>query len=109
MNDTSDEIDVQALAHLKKQGAPHVVLDVREPDEVAICAIADSLPVPMQQIPDQLDALPHDVPVVVMCHHGGRSRMVTQYLRNNGFDNAVNLAGGIDAWARAVDPDMSRY
>ena len=101
MNDTSDEMDVQALAQLKRQGTPHMVLDVREPDEVAICAIADSLPVPMQQIPARLDALPRDVPVVVMCHHGGRSRTVTQYLRNSGFDNAVNLAGGIDAWRAA--------
>lgn len=105
----TDEINVQDLAQLKNQGIPHAVLDVREPDEIAICAIAGSLSVPMQRIPGHLAALPRDIPLIVMCHHGGRSRMVTQYLRNNGFDNAVNLTGGIDSWARTVDPDMSRY
>lgn len=109
MEDAGDEIDVQALAQLKSQGTPHAVLDVREPDEVAICAIADSLPVPMQQVPAHLDALPRDIPLIVMCHHGGRSRIVTQFLRNSGFGNAVNLAGGIDAWARTVDRGMPRY
>lgn len=103
------DIDVGALADMRSRGAHHTVLDVREPDEVAICAIEGSLSVPMQDIPERLDALPRSNPLVVLCHHGGRSRMVTEFLRNNGFDNAVNLAGGIDAWARSIDPRMSRY
>lgn len=109
MQGGSDEIEVHALAQLRRQGAPHAVLDVREPDEVAVCAIEGSLAVPMQKIPERLDALPRSIPLIVLCHHGGRSRMVTNYLRSNGFDNAMNLAGGIDAWARTIDTDMARY
>ncbi|HKU97504.1 MAG TPA: rhodanese-like domain-containing protein [Vineibacter sp.] len=103
------EIDVATLARMRRDGAPHVVLDVREPPEVAICVIAESLCIPMQQIPGQLQALPQDQPLVVLCHHGVRSATVTAFLQRNGFDNAVNLAGGIDAWARLVETDMPRY
>jgi rhodanese-related sulfurtransferase len=63
----------------------------------------------MQQVPQQLDALPREHPLIVICHHGVRSTMVTEFLRNSGFDNVWNLAGGIDAWARLVEPDMPRY
>ncbi|TXL75180.1 sulfurtransferase [Vineibacter terrae] len=104
-----DEIDVGTLARMRREGAAHTVLDVREPQEVAICAIADSLCIPMQQIPQALAQLPRQAPLVVLCHHGVRSARVTAYLRHNGLDNATNLAGGIDAWARLVETDMPRY
>ena len=48
-------------------------------------------------------------PLVVMCHHGGRSRQVMLWLRANGFPQAINLAGGIHAWAEQIDPGMARY
>ena len=48
-------------------------------------------------------------PNVVICHHGARSQMVVDFLRNAGFDNAVNLDGGIDAWACEIDQSMRRY
>jgi rhodanese-related sulfurtransferase len=103
------EIDVAALAQLRDEGTPHTLLDVREPAEIETCVIEDSLTIPMQQIPQALAALPHDQPLVVLCHHGTRSAMVTEFLRSNGFGNAVNLVGGIDAWARSIDPSMRRY
>ena len=103
------DIDVHALAAMRADGAAHTVLDIREPDEVAICAIEDSVSIPMQRIPQTLETLPRAHPLIVVCHHGMRSAMVTDFLRKNGFDNAWNLAGGIDAWARAVEPDMPRY
>jgi rhodanese-related sulfurtransferase len=109
MSDTPREIDVTALADLRRDEAAHAVLDIREPWEVDICAIAGSLFVPMQQIPRRLDALPRGQPLVVLCHHGMRSAMVTDYLRQNGFANACNLVGGIDAWARVIDIGMPRY
>lgn len=109
MQDSSYDIDVQALFRLMSQGASHTVLDVREPVEIEICAIENSLAIPMQQIPGCLDALPRNNPLIVLCHHGARSRMVTEYLRSNGFDNALNLAGGIDAWAHKIHPGMARY
>ena len=53
--------------------------------------------------------MPRDRSVIVLCHHGVRSAMVTDLLRNSGFDITWNLAGAIDAWARLVEPDMLRY
>jgi rhodanese-related sulfurtransferase len=105
----TDEIDVRALAQMRRDGTPHTVLDIREPQEVAVCAIQGSLRIPMQQIPHALAQLPRQDPLVVLCHHGVRSATVTAYLRQNGFGNAYNLAGGIDAWARLVETDMPRY
>jgi rhodanese-related sulfurtransferase len=109
MKDSNRDIDVETLGRMRVDEVPHVLLDIREPDEIAICAIEDSLVIPMQQIPQSLETLPRDRPLVVLCHHGMRSAMVADFLRSNGFDNAKNLAGGIDAWARLMDPDMRRY
>ncbi len=63
----------------------------------------------MSEIPQHLGELPADRPIVVMCHHGGRSAAVTDFLNANGYANAVNLGGGIDAWSIAIDPSVSRY
>ncbi len=101
------EIDVTTAALLLRNGA--LLLDVREPSEVAICAIAGSRHIPMQQIPENLATLPHDRPILVHCHHGGRSLRVTRFLRANGFPQVSNVAGGIDAWAEQIDPALARY
>ena len=102
------EIDVLKLKDMRDKGESYTLLDVREPHEVAICKVAGSVDIPMQQVPQHLGELPKDGTIVVMCHHGGRSRMVTNFLRQNGY-GAVNLKGGIDAWAAAVEPGMARY
>lgn len=103
------EIDVLTLKDMRDKGEAFTLLDVREPHEVAICRIEGSTTIPMQQVPQRLGELPRDGAIVVMCHHGGRSRMVTNFLRQNGYGKAVNLKGGIDAWAQAVEPGMARY
>ena len=105
----NEEIDVTTLAQMQRTGAAHLVIDVREPQEVDICAIAGSLCIPMQEVPEQLHQLPRDRPIVILCHHGVRSAFVTQYLREHDFDNALNLVGGIDAWSRLVEAEMPRY
>ena len=109
MQNTSYEINVHALAEMRAAGDAHTVLDIREPVEVAICAIEKSVSIPMQQVPQHLETLPREHPLIVVCHHGARSAMVTDYLRSSGFENALNLDGGIDAWAVHVAPDMPRY
>ncbi len=109
MRSASNEIDVHALVEMRAAGDAHTVLDIREPVEVVICAIEDSVSIPMQQVPQQLETLPRQHPLIVLCHHGVRSAMVTDFLRNSGIDNAWNLAGGIDAWAGLMAPDMPRY
>ncbi len=103
------EIDVHKLAEMRAAGDDHTVLDIREPVEIALCAIEDSVSIPMQQVPEHLETLPSQHPVIVLCHHGVRSATVADFLRNSGFDNVWNLAGGIDAWAGLVEPNMARY
>ncbi len=105
--DTPLEIDVTTAAQQLGTGA--LLLDVREPDEVATCAVAGSRHIPMRQIPDHVSTLPSDRPILVICHHGGRSLRVTQFLRANGFANVANVAGGIDAWAVQIDTALVRY
>ncbi len=109
MENGNYDIDIDALVNMQTQKQAHTVLDVREVAEVAICALKGSLHIPMQQVPQQLELLPQDHPLIVLCHHGTRSAMVTEFLRSNGFDNACNLAGGIDAWACQVEQAMMRY
>jgi adenylyltransferase/sulfurtransferase len=101
------ETDVTTAARLLQDGA--LLLDVREPDEVATCSVAGSRSIPMRQIPENTAQLPRDRQILVLCHHGGRSQRVTQFLRANGFANATNVAGGIDAWAAEIDPSLTRY
>ena len=93
---------------LKKQPAP-LLLDVREEDEVSLCALAGSLHIPMNLIPLRHNELPDDIPIIVYCHHGIRSLNVARYLAHVGFEHVANLQGGIDAWARQIDPTMARY
>lgn len=88
---------------------PPAVLDVREPWEVALCAIAGSRTIPMSQIVQRIDELDPQQDLVVVCHHGMRSLQVAMYLQRCGFDRVCNLQGGIDAWARDVEPAMARY
>lgn len=102
-------ISVQRLAEMRQAAEIHTLLDIREAEEVSTCAIGDSLHIPMNDLPGRLESLPKEAPLVVMCHLGGRSAQVTQWLRQNGYDNAVNLDGGIAAWAAEIDPSMARY
>jgi rhodanese-related sulfurtransferase len=103
------DISVAELKRRRDAGDVFTLLDVREPDEIATASIPGATLIPMGEIPQRAGELPSDVPIVVMCHAGGRSARVTQYLNDNGFPNAVNLAGGIDAWSVSIDPGVPRY
>ena len=105
----SDAISVRELSDMRSAGKEHTVLDVREARELEICRLEGALHVPMAEIPARTDELPMSQLLVVICHHGARSQMVVDFLRSAGFDNAVNLDGGIDAWACEVDQSMPRY
>lgn len=108
-SDAPESISVHELASWRQQDTPHALLDVREAHELAICGVAGAIHIPMAEVPARISELPEDVPLVVMCHHGMRSQRVMQFLRHSGRDNAINLAGGIDAWAAEIDPDIQRY
>lgn len=91
------------------EGETPVILDVREPWEVAVCALPRARHIPMREIPAQAGTLPRDADVVVVCHHGVRSQYVASFLERLGFERLYNLAGGIDAWAKDVEPTMAKY
>ena len=92
----------------KSREAP-LLLDVREPWEHDKARIAGSQLVPMGQIQSRLAELDDEKDVVAICHHGGRSMQVAMFLEKNGFPRVHNLAGGIDAWSRTVDPSIPVY
>ena len=85
------------------------LLDVREPWEYGICRIEGAHLVPMRSIPDSLGELDPQRETVVICHHGIRSRQVALYLEQQGFSKVINMEGGMAAWAREVDPEMTAY
>ena len=93
--------------------AAPLLLDVREPWEVALAAIHvegwTTLHIPMNEIPARLAELDPNRPVVCICHHGMRSAQVVAFLERQGFKAAYNLGGGIAAWSAQVDPNVARY
>jgi adenylyltransferase/sulfurtransferase len=86
-----------------------VLLDVREPQELMLARVGQAIHIPMREVPQRLGELDPITPVVVMCHSGGRSRRVAEFLAISGFEEIYNLAGGIDAWAEELDPHIPRY
>jgi rhodanese-related sulfurtransferase len=102
-------ISVQELAELRRACVSHRILDVREAPELAICALAGALHIPMGELPERMEDIPTHEPLIVLCHHGVRSQMVVGLLRHAGWRNVVNLDGGIDAWAREIDDSVARY
>ncbi len=86
-----------------------LLLDVREPFERAMAVIVPSIHVPMNDVPDRKAEIPHDREIVVYCHTGTRSALVAGYLEGEGYRRVANLQGGIDAWARKIDPGIPLY
>jgi rhodanese-related sulfurtransferase len=106
----SPEITAEEFAQLQKAPNAPLLLDVREKWEYDIAHLEPSLLMPMGEVPSRAyNELDPDQPVIVMCHHGARSLNVTMWLRQQGYDHAQSLAGGIDAWSRNVDPRVPRY
>lgn len=103
------EIGVAELKAMRDAGRDFVLLDVRRPDELEIAQLDWAVHVPMDEIPERIGEVPQDRDVVVMCHGGTRSGRVAAYLRSNGFTRVANLEGGIDAWAREIDPSLATY
>jgi rhodanese-related sulfurtransferase len=96
-------------AYLETSESRPLLLDVREPWEFGICHIDGSQLIPMRHIPGALEELDPEREVVVICHHGIRSRQVALFLEHQGFARVINMEGGVAAWARDVDPDMPTY
>jgi rhodanese-related sulfurtransferase len=105
-----DQFDVtpSEVQQARERGDAFTLLDVREPFELAIARVADAVAIPMNDIPARVGELDSALPVVCLCHHGGRSTRVALWLRSRGF-TTHNVEGGIEAWATTVDPSLARY
>jgi adenylyltransferase/sulfurtransferase len=107
----SVEITPRELAMHIENGQPICLIDVRQPWENTIARLADSVLIPLNELPNRATEVPLDpmIAVVVYCHHGVRSLSAAAYLSRLGHVNVRSLAGGIDAWSCDVDPTVPRY
>ena len=110
-----EQVNVQGLAAFVAglAAAEPVLLDVREAWELQTARLdlpgARTLHIPMATLPARLHELDRAQPILGLCHHGARSQQCVAFLQRQGFDAVYNVAGGIDAWSREVDPSMPRY
>ena len=103
------EKSVTEVKEMIDKGENFQLIDVREPHEYEICNLQGEL-IPMGEIPENIDKISRDKPVIVQCRSGARSGKIVNYLEeNHGFTNLYNLAGGILAWAKQIDPNMPTY
>ena len=111
MNGGAPEISVTDAANLLAEKNPPRLVDVREPDEWAVAKIPGAELLPLSQWPAlALEKLTdQSQPLLIQCHHGGRSARAAAWLLGQGFTDVTNLAGGIDAWSEQVDGSIARY
>ena len=106
------EVTVQDVKQLLDSDQPHLLLDVRQPEEHATCRIESAHLQPLPDLPNNLEAikeLANGRPIIVMCHHGGRSLQAAALLREAGYADIKSMAGGIDAWSLIIDQTVPRY
>lgn len=104
-----EEITATELKARLAHGSKMQLVDVREPSEFEICNLGGEL-IPLGELSKQANRIRRDVPVVMICHHGFRSAQAINYLTQRlGYENLLNLKGGIHAWATQVDPTMATY
>lgn len=104
-----EELTPAELEARRQAGEQWQILDVREPWEVAVVSLKDTITMPMSEIPARHGELDRDGAVAVLCHSGHRSLRVAGYLTRLGFGRVANITGGIDAWAVEVDHSLPRY
>ncbi|HEY7114053.1 MAG TPA: molybdopterin-synthase adenylyltransferase MoeB [Thermoanaerobaculia bacterium] len=103
------EISVEELAAMRERGRSPLILDVREPHEIAICALPGSVRIPLGELTANLHRLSTSDDIVVHCRSGSRSAKAVKQLQEAGFRRVRNLAGGILAWSERIDPSLPKY
>lgn len=105
------ETDCASVKAMLDRGEPFLLLDCREASEHAQVHIPQAQLIPMGELPARLGELAahQNAPIVVHCHHGGRSLRVANWLRQQGFAHAQSMKGGIDDWAVSIQPGLPRY
>lgn len=102
------EISPSDFVARRERGDDMILLDVREEWELAIAKVPDIVHIPMGEVPSRLGELDPTKEIVVLCRSGRRSLDVAQFLQQRGY-RSVNLAGGILAWGRELDPSLPTY
>jgi adenylyltransferase/sulfurtransferase len=102
------QISVKELKARRDSGEDIFLLDVREPYEYQIAQIGGTL-IPQNDVPNRLAEIPRDREIVVQCRSGARSQRIAEFLKQSGYTQVVNLAGGILAWADEIDPKVHKY
>ena len=100
---------IQLQEFLASANEQPLLLDVRERWEFEYCSIEGSVLIPMGQLPDKLETLDSSQEIIMICHHGIRSRQMGYYMEQAGFTHITNLDGGVEQWANDVDITMKRY
>jgi len=101
-------IEPRGVHDLMQKGVKFLLLDCREPWEYQTAHIVGATLIPMQEIPQMLNDIPKDRPVVIYCHAGVRSFNAASWLKRQGV-NALSMSGGIDQWSKEIDPTVPRY
>jgi adenylyltransferase/sulfurtransferase len=102
------DISPKQLKTMMEKGEKFQLIDVREPHEFQICNLKGEL-IPLAQLPGKLGSLNKDAHIVVHCRSGGRSAKAVTAMRQQGFKNVWNMAGGTLAWSDMIDPSMPKY
>jgi len=95
------EIEAPQLAQMMDENEDLLIIDVREMHEINRGTIKGAIPMPMATVPLRLNEIPRDRDVVFICRSGARSGQVCMFLGQHGFDNAINLRGGMIGWVRS--------
>lgn len=98
------ELQAKMIAGEKLQ-----LVDVRELWEFNTARISGSVLIPIREVSARVAEIDHDADIIVICHHGGRSMQVAAFLEREGYSGVHNLTGGVDAWARTIDPSVPTY
>jgi len=102
------QLTVRDLKARRDRGEDIYLLDVREPYEVQIAQIGGTV-IPQNDVPNRLAEIPRDREIVVHCRSGARSQRIAEFLKQSGYTQVVNLAGGILAWSDEIDPKVQKY
>ena len=104
-----DDISVEQLKQMRDRKEDFVLVDVRNPDEFQISTIEGSVKLPLPDLPQRFKELPKDKFIAVHCKSGGRSARAVKFLKSQGYTKVKNVAGGINAWAERIDPNVPQY
>lgn len=106
---TIEQLSAPELSERLQRAPAPVLVDVREPWEIALAGFPGAIGIPLGELTRQWENLDPDAETVLICHHGYRSMQACMFLSSRGFEHVVNLRGGIEAWSALVDPTIPRY